>query len=173
VPLTGIAIYTDWARSLGAFEESVRRFPALEGAALQRYLPEGATVAIIALAAVAAFVTSGRMALSRFAIVAVAASPTLYVHGFAALLVAALWLDAASFWLVAGILPSLVFFIPDGPAIWGLVAVTGGALLIGLTRAASAKRSPGAMPLADRTAGSALHPLGANHEPWPEMTSNS
>ena len=63
LPLTGLAIYGDWLRGLQAFQETVRRFPPMEGAALQRYLPQGLAIAIAVVAAAAAAAASGRMGL--------------------------------------------------------------------------------------------------------------
>jgi len=105
LPLTGLAIYGDWLRGLQAFEETVRPFPTLADSALQRHLPQGLALGIAVATATAAAVASGRMGLSRFGIVAIVASPTLYVHGLVFLLPAVLWLDVTSLWLILGSCP--------------------------------------------------------------------
>jgi hypothetical protein len=168
LPFTGLAIYGDWLRGLQAFEETVRRFPALEGAALQHYLPQGLAIAIAVVAAATAVVTSGRMGLSRFGIVAIVASPTLYIHGLAFLLPAALWLDAASLWLILGVVPIFVFVVPNGSGLWLAIAATSAAVMLGLTRGAIAMRSSRAGTPEQAGLRSALHLLGPDFEPWPE-----
>src|SRR5450830_1672720 len=125
--------HLDWLRGLQAFQDTVRRFPPMEGAALQRYLPQGLAIAIAVIAAAASAAASGRMGLSRFGIVAIVASPTLYVHGLVSLLPAALWLDAASLWLILGV-------VPTESGLWLAIAATGAALILGLTRGAIATR---------------------------------
>ena len=161
LPLTGLAIYGDWLRGLQAFQDTVRRFPPMEGAALQRYLPQGLAIAIAVIAAAASAVASGRMGLSRFGIVAIVASPTLYVHGLVFLLPAALWLDAASLWLILGV-------VPTESGLWLAIAATGAALILGLTRGAIATRWSRAGTPEHAALGSPLHLLGPDPEPWPD-----
>jgi hypothetical protein len=168
LPFTGLSIYGDWLRGLRAFDDTVGRFPGLEGGALRRYVPPAVAVAIAVVAAVAALLASGRTGLARFGIVAIAASPTLYVHGLALLLPAALSLDAASVWLVLGTLPTLMFIEPSGPALWLVIAATFAALAVGLTRAAKATRASGATGRESSRPESLLHPLGRSFEPWPD-----
>jgi hypothetical protein len=160
LPLTGFAVYLDWLRGLAAFQETLRRFPGEKGSALQRYLPEALAIALAVLAGIVAVLASGRMGLSRFGIVALVASPTLYIHGFTFLLPAALWLDAASLWLMLGL-------TPIGWGAWVATAAIGIALVVGLTRAASAPR-PSLTGAPDQSVGTAtmLHPLGSRLEPW-------
>jgi predicted secreted protein len=161
LPLTGLAIYGDWLKGLQAFEETVRRFPTLAGAALQHYLPQGLAVAIAVVAAAAAAAASGRMGLSRFGVVAIVASPTLYVHGLVFLLPAALWLDATSLWLILGL-------VPIGWGVWLAIAATSAALILGLTRGAIATRWSRAGTPEHAELGSPLHLLGPDPEPWPD-----
>jgi hypothetical protein len=168
LPFTGLSIYGDWLRGLQAFDESIRTFPGLAGGALQRYVPQTLAVAIAVVAAGAALTASGRMGLSRFGIVAIVASPTLYVHGLAFLLPAALSLDTVSFWLVLGVLPTLMFVEPSGWELWLVIAATFAALVVGLTRGTIARRSSGAGAREYRGPESRLHPLGPSLEPWPE-----
>jgi len=160
LPLTGLSIYHDWLVGLAAFEQTARHFRALEGFAIQRYLPEGVAIVVAIVATVAALLATGRMGLSRFGIVAILASPTVYIHGLSLLLPAALWLDAASLWLVLGL-------IPIG---WGaLIALgaTAAAVMFGLTRSAQATRRlrDEAEEVADGRI--SLHPLGSTLQPWP------
>lgn len=161
VPLTGLAIYGDWLRGLQAFEETVRRFPTLADSALQRYLPQGLALGIAVATATAAAVASGRMGLSRFGIVAIVASPTLYVHGLVFLLPAALWLDVTSLWLILGL-------VPMGWGVWLAITTTGAALMLGLTRGAIATRWSRAGTPEHAALGSPLHLLGPDPEPWPD-----
>ena len=133
----------------------------MEGAALQRYLPQGLAIAIAVIAAAASAVASGRMGLSRFGIVAIVASPTLYVHGLVFLLPAALWLDAASLWLILGV-------VPTESGLWLAIAATGAALILGLTRGAIATRWSRAGTPEHAALGSPLHLLGPDPEPWPD-----
>jgi hypothetical protein len=167
LPLTGLALYSDWLRGLRAFEETVRRFPALEGAALQLYLPQGLAIAVAVVAAAAAFMASGRMGLSRFGLVAIVASPTLYVHGLVFLLPAALWLDTASLWLILGVAPIFLFVVPNGWGLWLTIGATGAALMLGLVRATIDMRSSRARTSGPAGRESELHLLGRTLEPWP------
>src|SRR5450759_3024784 len=161
VPLTGLAIYGDWLRGLQAFEETVRRFPTLADSALQHYLPQGLALGIAVATATAAAVASGRMGLSRFGIVAIVASPTLYVHGLVFLLPAVLWLDVTSLWLILGL-------VPMGWGVWLAITATGAALMLGLTRGAIAMRWSRAAAPEPAGRHSSLHLLGPDREPWPD-----
>ena len=159
--LTGLAIYGDWLRGLQAFEETVRPFPTLADSALQRHLPQGLALGIAVATATAAAVASGRMGLSRFGIVAIVASPTLYVHGLVFLLPAVLWLDVTSLWLILGL-------VPMGWGVWLAITATGAALMLGLTRGAIATRWSRAGTPEHAALGSPLHLLGPDPEPWPD-----
>jgi hypothetical protein len=160
LPLTGVAIYGDWLRGLQAFEATLRRYPAIQGVALQRVVPEVVALAVAIAAVAAAAAASGRMGLSRFGLASIVASPSIYVHGLTFILPAALWLDTAGLWLILGL-------VPTAAGTWLAVAVAGGALLLGLVRGADGPRygSPRSLGLAP--VGPSLHLLDPGREPWP------
>jgi hypothetical protein len=161
LPLTGVAIYGDWLRGLQAFEGTIRRFPLIQGVALQHYVPQVAAVVFAVATVIAAAAASGRMGLARFGLASIAASPTVYVHGLTFILPAALFLDAASLWLILGLVPTTL-------GAWVAIAVAGVALLAGLVRSSAGPPSgaTGSSPLA-AGARLSLHPLDPRRQPWP------
>jgi hypothetical protein len=172
LPITGLSIYGTWLRSLGYFQQSFAYLPGTMGLALQRYFPAVVAAAAAIAVTVIGLLVSGREGLARLGIAAIAASPTVYIHGLAFGLPAVLMLDAAMFW-------ALMILVPWWIGAWLMLAVTLAMLLAGLARrhlvnpaavAGDAQPPPGGGPLgAERSLpfDSAVHPLGASLEPWP------
>jgi hypothetical protein len=145
LPVVGFGAWFDWWAGLSAFQASQAAFPGLYALALPRLLPY-ATFLVVAAAAVGwALLGRGRDGLARLGLASVAASPSLYRHGFLTALPQVLRLDAALVWLVLG------------------AGVTLNGLWLGVAVAAAAS----VLDLIRRRAGDPLHPLGPDG-PWPE-----
>jgi hypothetical protein len=160
LPLTGVAIYGDWLRGLQAFEATLRRFPQIQGFALQHSVPPEVAIALAVLAVVAAMAASGRLGLARFGLASIVASPTIYVHGLTFILPAALWLDTATLWTILGL-------VTTQSGAWLAIGAAGVAVMFGVVRRAmrhSSSRAESSLPDA---AGPSLHLLGSGREPWP------
>jgi len=97
-------LWTEWFGGLGAYQVSQRLLPNLYGFGLARYIAFGLFVAIAAVVIVLALRTRGRREqLARLGVATVAASPSLFSHGFLVALPAMFRLDTAWFWLAFGI----------------------------------------------------------------------
>jgi hypothetical protein len=162
LPLTGIAIYGEWLRSLGLFQDWLVIHPGVMAFALQRSFGGLAAAGIAVVVVIVALLAGGRDGLARIAIGATASSPTVYVHGFSLVLPSILFLDAASAWAVLAL-------APWGRVFWPAVALVLLALALGLTRTRLAGAGPGdGEPTPGERDDSRLHPLGGLPVPWPD-----
>jgi len=165
LPLTGLAIYGDWLRSLGLFQSWLTLHPGLMGVSFQRWFGPVLAVGIAGVAVVIALLAGRRDGLSRMAIAATVASPTVYVHGFSLGLPAILFLDAASAWALLA--------VPTGRTLWAVLGLALAGLVLGLTRARLAATVAAEDGASSPTLGDDhLHPLGALPEPWPDRPPN-
>jgi hypothetical protein len=159
IPLTGWAVWGEWLRSIGYFEQTMDRFE-MWGASLMRYLPTAlVTVAIIA-AIGAAWLRGGRNGLARFGLASIVASPTLYIHGFGPLLPGALTLRPEILWFAVAVVPWDV---------WGLLPVSGAWVAMAIVAAvlirSRGENLTGPVDLTEEAAD--LHPAGAGGQVWP------
>ena len=154
LPLTGIAIYGEWLRSLRLFQDWLVIHPGVMAFALQRSFGGLAAAGIAVVVVIVALLAGGRDGLARIAVGATAASPTVYVHGFSLVLPSILFLDAASVWAVLAL-------APWGRVFWPAVALVLLALVLGLTRTRLAGAGTGdGEPTSGERDDSRLHPLG-------------
>jgi hypothetical protein len=156
LPLTGVQAYWDWFHALGFFQASLALWPSLAGNALQVLVGPGLALVLAVAAVIVALLAGRRDGLARAGIAAVAASPTVYIHGFTLFLPSILLLDAATAWGLLALTPWWT------SSWWGAVANLG-LLALGLTRARLATGDPEGVPF-----DAGLHPLGRLLEPWPD-----
>lgn len=156
LPLTGLQAWFDWAASLGHFQATTDRFPAMKGQSLTRSLPVAVAVLAGVVAVVLAFLGRGRNGLARFGVASVVVSPTLYLHGLTALLPGTLALRPELLWFVLGLGP----WIGNGSSAWLAVLIVFASLLI-------ARRDDLPVP-PDLSPGEAdVHPAGRTPRVWP------
>jgi hypothetical protein len=156
LPFVGLDAWRAWLNGLRLFQAFEEAVPALYGAALPRYLPYAAFLAISVAAVGAAMVLGrGRRGLARFGIASVVASPSLYRHGFLVVLPGLLGNGETVFWLALGIgfTPTAIGWWLSTTIGWWLTAAIA---VVGTFRWTAA---------ATRPRGS-LHPLGQQREPW-------
>jgi hypothetical protein len=166
LPLTGVQVYWDWLHALGFFQSSLAEWPSLAGNSLQVFVGPALAAVLAVVAVVVALLAGRRDGLARAAVAAVAASPTVYIHGFTLFLPSILLVDAATAWGLLALTPWWT------SSWWGAVANIG-LLVFGLTRARLATAgAAGAVTEAgdgdDGPFDAALHPLGQLLEPWPD-----
>lgn len=159
IAITGTAVWGEWARGLGYFQQTLDSFPAMRGLSLTKYLPSFVVILAGAGAILVALLRRGRNGLARFGLASIIASPTLYIHGFGPILPGALTLRPAMFWFVLALFPWGVWGLPI-PAAWVAVAIVAGALL---RSTGEDLRKPGAM--SEEAAD--LHPVGRSLQIWP------
>jgi hypothetical protein len=156
LPFVGLDSWRAWVESLRLFQAFEGQVPSLYGAALPRYLPYAAFLAIAVVAVGAATVLGqGHRGLARFGIASVVASPSLYRHGFLVVLPGLLGNGETLFWLALGL-----GFTPTSIGWWLTTSigwwVTAAIAAVGTFR----WRSLGPRPKGT------LHPLGPQREPW-------
>jgi hypothetical protein len=151
LPMVGLDRWSEWLTSLGLYRESQPMLPgSLVGLAPARILPQWLAVAIGVGALVLALPgRGGPERLWRLGVATIAASPSLYAHGYAVAVPALLRLRAPILWIVLGITsvePGVQWFVALGLVIasWYLPA---------LRRESESEAAPG-----DRGA-ALLHPL--------------
>jgi hypothetical protein len=148
LPFVGLESWRAWVEALRLFQAFEGAVPGLYGAALPRYLPYAAYLAISIVAVGAAMVLGrGRRGLARFGIASVVASPSLYRHGFLVVLPGLLGNGETLFWLALGL-----GFSPASIGWWFTAAIAA----VGTFRWRA---------LGPRPEGT-LHPLGPQAEPW-------
>jgi hypothetical protein len=105
LPIVGVDRWSEWLTSLGLYRESQPLLPgSLVGLAPARVLPQWVAVAIaVAVLVLALPGRGGAERLWRLGVATIAASPSLYSHGYAVAVPAILRLRAAVLWLVLGI----------------------------------------------------------------------
>lgn len=147
LPLTGLERWIEWVISLGYREQTQQALPILYGHSLAQYLPLWAFIGLAAVAILLPLVVwAGRRSLAGLGIATIVASPSLWPHGFAMALPAALRLPAPILWLVLGLSAGGSWWI------WLLPIAGGVALLLDWNR-----------PLPTDP----LHPLAGRRGPWP------
>ena len=158
IPLTGWAVWGEWALALGYFEETLDRYPTLRGVSLTQYAPT-AVVLLVGVGAIGvALLRGGRNGLARFGLASIVASPTLYAHGFSVLLPGAMTLRPDVIWFVFAIVPWTAWLVPF-PAAWLAVVIVAVALI----------RSSGddlSTPLGVSDGAGDLHPGGVGNHVW-------
>jgi hypothetical protein len=153
VPLTGVALWTDWLSALRVYQTSQESLPGLYGFGLPRFVPFALYAALAFAAVVVALTARGRESLARLGIATVVASPSLFGHGLLMALPSMLSLRAPWLWLAIGFLST-----PDGLQWWLAVVVVAVSWVVPAMRRA---------PSPESTAREPLHPLGATQQPWP------
>jgi len=105
LPIVGVDRWSEWFTSLGLYRESQSLLPgSLVGLAPARILPDWVAVAIgVSVLVLAVPGRGGAERLWRLGVATIAASPSLYSHGYAVAVPAVLRLRAAVLWLVLGI----------------------------------------------------------------------
>jgi len=104
LPIVGVDRWSEWFTSLGLYRESQPILGSLVGLAPARILPQWVAVAIgIGVLVLALPGRGGAERLWRLGVATIAASPSLYSHGYAVAVPAILRLRAAVLWLVLGI----------------------------------------------------------------------
>lgn len=149
LPLTGIALWSDWVSGLVAYQESQTLLPGLYGIGLGRYLPLSVFVVVAAIVILLALVPRGRESLGRLGLASAVASPSLWTHGFIVAIPAFLRLRASLCWLALGLLCTGEFPGPQLALALPVVVWIGGRL-----------------GLRDVAARGEVHPLGPLVEPW-------
>ena len=145
LPLVGVESWRQWVEGLRAFQDAQAAFPALYALALPRWMPYSAYLAVAIAAVVAATIFGrGLRGLARLAVASIAASPSLYRHGFVAVLPGLLGNGEIVVWLALGLATTAPF------GWWTLVV----AAALGTFRHRAADDS------------ATVHPLGAGGEPW-------
>lgn len=153
VPVVGVHTWLAWPDGLRFFQQSLGRFPVLEGRSIE-HLVGPALALLVAIAATGfALMARGRNALARFGLASVMASPTLYLHGLSPLLAGMLILGPELFWFTLGVGPWKL-------GAWMTMAIVGLALV---RVRGSDLRSPGDLS----SARSDLHPAGRLGQVWP------
>lgn len=158
IPLTGWAAWSEWARSLGYFEQTLDRYD-MRGPSLAGSLPTAVAMIVSVVAIGVALLRRGRNGLARFGLASIVVSPTLYLHGFAPLLPGAMTLRPDVFWFVLAVVPW------DA---WGL-PVSGGWVAVAIVAATLLRSSGDALsgPVNLSEAAADLHPAGAGGQVWP------
>jgi hypothetical protein len=157
LPLTGLQAWFDWVASLGHFQATTDRFPAMKGFSLTRSLPAVIAILFGLVAVGLALLGRGRNGLARLGAASVVASPTLYLHGLTAILPGTLALRPELLWFVLGLGP----WIGTGSSAWLAVGIVFVSLLI-----AGSDDLP--IP-SDLSPGEAdIHPAGQAQRVWPE-----
>lgn len=152
LPLVGVDSWRQWLEGLHAFQGAQATFPALYALALPRWMPYSAYLAVAIAAIVAATIFGrGLRGLARLAVASIAASPSLYRHGFVAVLPGLLGNGEIVVWLALG----LATTTPFG---WWILAVVAA---LGTFRHRTDD---------DTTT---VHPLGAGGEPWGTLAPNA
>src|SRR6266545_4838567 len=105
LPIVGVHRWSEWFTSLGLYRESQPLLPgSLVGLAPARILPDWVALAIgVSVLVLALQGRGGAERLWRLGVATIAASPSLYSHGYAVAVPAILRLRAAVLWLVLGI----------------------------------------------------------------------
>lgn len=143
LPIVGLDSWRAWFAGLGYRAESQPAVPSLFGFSYARYLSSAAFVALSTGAVAFALLFSGRRGLAALGLASIAASPSLWPHGFAFALPAVLMLESgAAVWVVLGA-------GAIGPNMW-LLCYSGWVSVV------AARRLP-----------DALHPMAGTDGPWP------
>jgi hypothetical protein len=146
LPLTGADAWFDWWAGLGYRAQSQSAVVSLYGNSFAGQLPGPLFVAVSALLVAAALLFRGRRCLAGLGLASIFASPSLWPHGFAFAIPAALLLESGvAVWLLLGA-------AAVNPNYWLL-------FYVGWLAVASAPRLP------DRD-----HPLAGSDGPWPAAT---
>jgi Glycosyltransferase family 87 len=153
--MTHAGLWIEFLRSLGYYQTSTDRFPAMKGFSLTRWLPVFAFITISAGAVVIALLGRGRNGLARLGLASVVASPTLYLHGLTVLLPGVLALPPDMLWFVLALGP----WIGSGVSAWIGVVIVAVALIARPADDLSIIQVPGS--------GSDLHPAGSVRTVWP------
>ena len=152
LPLVGIDSWRQWLEGLHAFQGAQATFPALYALALPRWMPYSAYLLVAGVVIIAATIFGrGLRGLARLAVASIAASPSLYRHGFVAVLPGLFGNGEIIVWLALG----LATTAPFG---WWTLAIVAA---LGTFRHRAA----------DETA--TMHPLGAGNEPWGTLAPNA
>ena len=118
LPAVGVGRWSEWFQGLVFFEASQQRLPGLYGLALANLIgPVGSVTVGLAVLAFA-LQRRGREGLARLGLATIAASPSLYSHGFLLGLPAFLRLRSIWFWTAIGLTCSVW-----GLGWWGAVGI--------------------------------------------------
>ena len=152
LPLTGLALWSDWLKSLGIYQASQPGLPTLYGFGLPAYLPFALYGLLSAAAIVMALRVRGRESLARLGAATVVASPSLFGHGLLIAVPSILSLRSPWLWLAIGFLST-----PAGLQWWGAIAVVVASWFVPAMRRTVGRAEP-------------LHPLEADRQVWPELS---
>lgn len=158
LPFVGLHTWLAWPDGLRYFQESLARFPGLEGLSFVRWHGPVVAAAISVVLVAFALIARGRNGLARFGLASIVASPTLYMHGLSPALAGMLILGPELLWFTLGLGPWHVGFHLQ--AAWFAIAIVALALL-------RARGSDLRIPDDLSQARADLHPAGRIGQVWP------
>lgn len=145
LPIVGAETWLDYASGLAYREQTQQSLPILYGHSLAQYLPLPLFLAVSVAAVGVAMLTGGRKALAMLGLAMIVASPSLWPHGFAMALPAALMLPSPVLWLTLGV-------AVGGGALWLLPIAAVSTIVLDWDRL--------------RIGPDPAHPLGDSNGPW-------
>ncbi len=150
LPVVSPGLWLDWFNGLRAYQESQDLLTNLYGFGLGRMIPMVAVLALGGALTVLAFRAGDRLEqLSRLGVATIAASPSLFSHGFLVAIPALVRLETRWFWLAFGLTACA-----PGTAWFGALAIVVASWFVPRLRRSPDGRDP-------------WHPLGASIGPWP------